>query len=254
MQKDGNSRALFVLDLTIIYGCFFGVYVYYKGWIAIPFKAVLLMGFVGSLWFFIAINSNISRVNHRTGVLDILKNVLAGYSVLSAAVVASVAIWGNFRPNDKLVLYPLLYAVVLSSVSGRIHLVRTRILSIGPFTSTTQGLVCSFGDIRLWDCHIYAIEGGTTTQGLVVQAQGSIWMQGGSIFTFDASGTVKDVAISGTGSINLTDVDHDRSKVDGTPVYNTFSDSPMVASPVAGSQHDVLVDWLDGGRLDVIQA
>ena len=37
------------------------------------------------------------------------------YSVLSAIVVALVAIYGEFRPNDKLVLYPLFYAFIFSA-------------------------------------------------------------------------------------------------------------------------------------------
>ena len=115
MIKTTNSRILFVFDLAIIYLCFLGVYVSYSGSVAIPFKAALLMGFVGIFWFLISINSNILNINAQTRIIETARNTLVAFSVLSAGVIAVVAIFGNYRPNDKLVLYPLLFSVILSS-------------------------------------------------------------------------------------------------------------------------------------------
>ena len=115
MIKTTNSRILFVFDLAIIYLCFLGVYVSYSGSVAIPFKASLLMGFVGIFWFLISINSNILNINAQTRIIETARNTLVAFSVLSAGVIAVVAIFGNYRPNDKLVLYPLLFSVILSS-------------------------------------------------------------------------------------------------------------------------------------------
>jgi len=40
---------------------------------------------------------------------ELLKNTFIAYSVISVVVIAIVAIYGNFRANNKLVLYPLLF-------------------------------------------------------------------------------------------------------------------------------------------------
>jgi len=111
-MNNGNSRLIFILDLVIMYAAFYGIHMLYKDHTMIPLKAMLLMLFVALMWFFISINSNVVRINTRSKVILVLKDIIVGYSVLSAAVVAAVAIFGEFRPNDKLILFPLLFAVM----------------------------------------------------------------------------------------------------------------------------------------------
>jgi Undecaprenyl-phosphate glucose phosphotransferase len=99
-----------------MYAAFYAMYYHYNGHAMIPFKAMLLMGFVALMWFFICVNSNIVRIERRSSAIQALRDVLVGYSVLSASLVAAVAIFGEFSPNDKLILYPLLFSVILSSI------------------------------------------------------------------------------------------------------------------------------------------
>jgi Undecaprenyl-phosphate glucose phosphotransferase len=114
-MENGNSRLIFFLDLVVMYAAFYGIYYHYNGHAMIPFKAMLLMGFVALMWFFICINSNIVRIDRHSRVVSSFKDVIVGYSVLSAILVAMVAVFGEFRPNDKLILYPLLFSVILST-------------------------------------------------------------------------------------------------------------------------------------------
>jgi len=74
-----------------------------------------LMGFVALIWFFICINSSVVRISRKSRIVAALRDVLVGYSVLSVAVIAVVGIFGEFRPNDKLILYPLLFSVIWST-------------------------------------------------------------------------------------------------------------------------------------------
>lgn len=123
MRRDSNSRTVFILDLTIIYFCFIIVFNYYYGAESIPLKGTLLMGLIALLWFFIAINSGICKINSNTNIFVALKEIIVSYSVLSAAVIATVAIFGNFKPNYKLILYPLLYSVSVSFIFRFVYLI-----------------------------------------------------------------------------------------------------------------------------------
>ena len=117
MKKNGfSARAVFITDLFVIYACFALVFIHYNGWSLLPLKAALLMGYIGFLWFFIALSSSISNVDSKTVVLNVFKNTLTGFSVLCAGVISAVAIGGEFRPNDKLILYPLFFAFIISSI------------------------------------------------------------------------------------------------------------------------------------------
>ena len=123
MQGNENSRVLFVIDLLAIYTFFFIVFAYYRGDSVIPFGGSLLMGLIGFSWFFIAINFHICNVNRRSGLIEVIKNVFVSYSVLSAIVIAIVAIYGEFRPNDKLVLFPLFFAFIFSTLFRFFYLI-----------------------------------------------------------------------------------------------------------------------------------
>jgi len=121
-MNNGNSRLIFVLDLVMMYAVFYGTYYHYNGHAMIPFRAMLLMGFVALMWFFICINSSVVRIGRRSRIIPTLRDILVGYSVLSAAVVAVVAAFGNFRPNDKLILYPLLFALIWSATFRLVYI------------------------------------------------------------------------------------------------------------------------------------
>jgi Undecaprenyl-phosphate glucose phosphotransferase len=115
-MENGNSRILFIIDLMIMFAFFFGVFTYYHGGSMIPLKGNLLMVLIALYWFVISINSDILRVNRLTNTTKVVKDILIAYSVVSALTIATVAIFGEFRPNDKLILYPLLFSVLSSSL------------------------------------------------------------------------------------------------------------------------------------------
>ena len=115
MARRSRSAIIFILDLLILYACFLGVFVHYHGFISIPLKAGILMVVIALVWFIIALNSSIASVNIESKIFSILKDTLIGYSVLSASVVFLVAVFSEFAPNNKLVLWPLFFGLILSS-------------------------------------------------------------------------------------------------------------------------------------------
>jgi len=114
-MKNGDSRILFIIDLLILFAFFIAVFTHYNGGTMIPFKGIILMALIVFYWLLISVNSDILKINPLISPVKVLKNILIAYSVLSTATIATVAIFGEFRPNDKLLLYPLLYGAVLSS-------------------------------------------------------------------------------------------------------------------------------------------
>jgi Undecaprenyl-phosphate glucose phosphotransferase len=114
MLKKSISKILFFTDLLIINMSFLSVYIHYHDSIYIPLNAVLLMLCVSILWFFISINNGILRINNQSTLPDIIKSQIAGYSVLSAGIISIVAVFGDFRTNYKLILYPLLFTFIFS--------------------------------------------------------------------------------------------------------------------------------------------
>ncbi|MCK4827998.1 exopolysaccharide biosynthesis polyprenyl glycosylphosphotransferase, partial [bacterium] len=80
----------------------------------VPLKAGTLLGYINFAWYIIALNSSIATVNLESKIFSIFRDTLVGYSVLSASVIAVVAVFGEFAPNNKLILWPLLLAFILS--------------------------------------------------------------------------------------------------------------------------------------------
>ncbi len=115
-MENGNSRILFILDVTIMFTFFFGVFTHYHGGTMIPLKGNILMGLIAIFWFLIAVNSDILRINRLSNAIKVLKDILIAFSVVSTVTIATVAIFGEFRPNDKLILYPLLFSAIVSTV------------------------------------------------------------------------------------------------------------------------------------------
>ena len=118
-----NSKWLFVFDLIIIFTSFLLVFFHYQGVTDIPVKGALLIGTIIIIWFVICSNSNILKVNGLSLYYITLKDIFIGYSLLSTSTIAFVAIFGEFRPNDKLILYPLLFSYFFSSFTRFFYLV-----------------------------------------------------------------------------------------------------------------------------------
>ena len=113
-MRKSRSATIFILDLLILYACFLAVFVHYHGYVSVPLKGGILMVFIGFVWFIIAVNSTIAAVSIESKIFLIIKDTLIAYSVLSASVIGVVAIFGEFAPNNKLILWPLFCAVILS--------------------------------------------------------------------------------------------------------------------------------------------
>lgn len=114
MVKKSTSAAIFIIDLLIMYTCFFGVHILIRGFNHISLGTVILLAYIGLAWFIIAVNSSVTNVNIESKTIRILKDTLIGYSVLSASVIGFVAVFGEFAPNNKLILWPMFFAVGLS--------------------------------------------------------------------------------------------------------------------------------------------
>ena len=122
-MKPSKSATIFILDLLILYGSFFGVFAHYEGFGPISYKANILMVFVALMWFIIAVNSSIVSMSIETRMSSIFKVTLLGYSVLSVSVIGVVSVFGEFAPNNKLILWPLLLGLYISSVMRFVLLV-----------------------------------------------------------------------------------------------------------------------------------
>ncbi|WP_319405218.1 undecaprenyl-phosphate glucose phosphotransferase [uncultured Desulfosarcina sp.] len=125
-MENGNSRSLFIIDLIIMFTFFFAVFTHYQGATMIPLKGNILMGLIVIYWFLISVNSSILKINRLSKTINVLKDILIAYSVLSTSTIATVAIFGEFRPNDKLILYPLFFGVIASTILRLIYLVITK--------------------------------------------------------------------------------------------------------------------------------
>jgi Undecaprenyl-phosphate glucose phosphotransferase len=115
-MQNGSSRTLFIIDLTIMFAFFYMVFAQYYGHAMIPVKGLILMGIIVIYWFLISVNADILKISPLSGKTRLLKDTLIAYSLLSTLTIATVAIFGQFRPNDKLILYPLLYSFIMSSI------------------------------------------------------------------------------------------------------------------------------------------
>lgn len=112
MVKKSTSAAIFIIDLLIMYTCFWGVYTqprihpYFSGYSHV----------VGIYWSCLVHYSGqfVTNVNIESMTIRVLKDTLIGYSVLSASVIGLVAVFGEFAPNNKLILWPMLFAFSLS--------------------------------------------------------------------------------------------------------------------------------------------
>ena len=115
MITKSKSTTIFVLDLFIIYGSFLVVFVLYNGFVPVSLRAIMLMLFVGVAWFIVAFNSSAISINSDLRILSTLKDIVVAYSVLSVSVIMAVAIFGEFAPSNKLILWPLFIGLCFSA-------------------------------------------------------------------------------------------------------------------------------------------
>jgi len=104
----GNLRSVFVIDLVVLHASFLGYYFCVVGGRTIPAGAFMLMALGAVSWFLIAINSGILRIGGRVSFYYLLREIFIAFSVLTAVIIAAVAIFDEFEPNNKLILFPLL--------------------------------------------------------------------------------------------------------------------------------------------------
>ena len=128
MITKSRSATFFILDLFILYASFLGVFVLYNGFISVSLGAIMLMLFVGVAWFIIAFNSSATSIGSDFRILSTLKDMVIAYSVLSVSVILVVAIFGNFAPNNKLILWPLLIGLCLSMLVRFLSLISAKYL------------------------------------------------------------------------------------------------------------------------------
>jgi Undecaprenyl-phosphate glucose phosphotransferase len=126
MIKRSPSATVFVIDLVILFASFIGVFIYYNGWSFLPFKGAILLSYIAIAWFLIASNSSITSINIQSKILYVMKDTLIGYSVLSSSMIAAVAIFGEFAPNNKLILWPLCFSAVLSCAFRGLYLLTVK--------------------------------------------------------------------------------------------------------------------------------
>ncbi|MBN1567884.1 MAG: undecaprenyl-phosphate glucose phosphotransferase [Acidobacteria bacterium] len=115
MTRKTSYRFYFFLDLVVIYACFLGVFVYYSGLVPIHPKSIFLMIAIAAIWFVISINLDIVSLNAQSRALHVIRSVIISYSVLTMCIIAIVGITGDYRYNDRLILYPMLFSVLISS-------------------------------------------------------------------------------------------------------------------------------------------
>jgi hypothetical protein len=130
-------------------------------------------------------------------------------------------------------------AIVAFAANNIVTVINTPLIVTGP-SATASGEsngVVAFGNglVRLFNCPVRVTDGGAVhTFGFYNQANGTIEVFGGSIYTSGSAGDIFDAQNLGTKLI-LAGVDHDRSKTSGTITYSSGLDSAMAASPLADS-------------------
>ncbi|MDM8549008.1 undecaprenyl-phosphate glucose phosphotransferase [Desulfobacterales bacterium HSG2] len=115
MKEKSHSAAIFIADLLFIYASFLSVHIHYSGFVSTSLMADILMVCIALGWFFIHHNLSVAYLDIESGLFAILRNILLGYSLLSAGIIFAVSVFGNFAPNNKLILWSLLFSFLLSS-------------------------------------------------------------------------------------------------------------------------------------------
>lgn len=72
------------------------------------------MLFITLVWFVIHLNLQIAYINIESRLIVVMKEILIGYSLLSAGVIFLVSAFDEFTPNHKIILWALFIAFILS--------------------------------------------------------------------------------------------------------------------------------------------
>lgn len=123
MKKNKKSRIIFIIDIFIIILSFSAYYIYYNRWDHISYKAPVTLAYILLVWFMIALNSDLYKVNANSKIISNLTSLFSSFSVLTASLIFFVVIFGNFKGNANFILYPMLYTVVATSIYRFFYLV-----------------------------------------------------------------------------------------------------------------------------------
>ena len=116
MQENGKLWILFILDLIVMVCSYYYFYRYYNNSLFISSKAFSIMGIIILVWVIITVNSNLCNLSINAKLFDLILTTIKAYSFLSALLITIIAIFGNFKPNANIVLYPLLISFCVSLI------------------------------------------------------------------------------------------------------------------------------------------
>ena len=117
MQENGRLWLLFIMDLVIMFCLYYSFYRYYSNSLFISSNAIFLMVIILFVWILITVNSHLCTLSSNTRLFDLLLTTVKAYSFLSALLIATVAIFGHFKPNANLLLYPLFISFCVSFIT-----------------------------------------------------------------------------------------------------------------------------------------
>ncbi len=113
-MKSNKSRGMFLLDLFLLNAAFLGYYAYHHGFIIISYKYIFFLFFSSLIWLFISINSPLHVLSPNSKITLCMKHLFMAFSVLTVCLVATLAVFGDFKNFNKYILYPLLFAGMAS--------------------------------------------------------------------------------------------------------------------------------------------
>ena len=128
MKIKSHSTAIFIADLLFIYISFLGVYIHYNGYSHTSLITNLLMIYITLVWFFIHLNLQIAYINIESNLFLILKEILIGYSLLSASVIFLLSAFDEFTPNHKMILWALFISFILSLIFRIVYFLTFKII------------------------------------------------------------------------------------------------------------------------------
>ena len=114
MREHGRLWWLLGLDFLVMTLVYFGFYHSHGPGPFITPRAVGFMAAAFLVWGGLGANTRICMLTPATRLLDFLWSTLQGFSILSVVLIFLVVIFGEFKPNANLVLYPLLVSCCIT--------------------------------------------------------------------------------------------------------------------------------------------
>ena len=111
------------MDLTVIILSFAIYYIHSAGWDDVSYKPIITLVYIVFIWILLSINSDVYKIGATSEIPRNLIALFTSFSVLTACVIFFVAVFGNFKPNGNMVLYPLLYTVSVCMVFRFFYLI-----------------------------------------------------------------------------------------------------------------------------------